>query len=129
MPTGKVLKPDGPTEQTTLGTVEDTDGKTCFFLNTANLKMDEPVLFEIHPFDIIIDGENVKLKIATLERDAKGKPIISKQPWPEDFKAKWDKEWDKIPDDRILAMKFKKNGKSLDKKEILNMRESYMIAE
>ena len=87
------------------------------------------MLFDIQSFDIIIDGEKVKLTIATLERDAKGKPIISMQPWPEDFKAKWDKEWDKVPFERIDAMKIKKNGKTMDKKEILNMRESYMIAE
>lgn len=129
MPVGKILEPEGPTAQATLGTVEDSYGRNYFILNTANLKQDDPVLFDIQPFDIIIDGETVKLKIAILERDAKGKPIISKQPWPDYFKAKWDKEWDKVPGERIDAMKIKKNGKTMDKKEILNMNESYMIAE
>ncbi len=125
MPVGKILDPEGPTAQTTLGTVQDSNGKNYFILNTAKLKKDEPVLFEIHPFDIIIDGEEVKLKIATLERNSEGRPIIGEKPWPKGFKTKWDNEWNGISETRIKEMKIKKNGKDLDKKEILDMREQF----
>lgn len=122
---GKVEDEGGRGAQTTLGTVKDTGEKTHFFLNTANLKKDEPVLFDIQAFDLEIDNENVKVSIAILEKGSDGKPEMGKKPWQKGFKGKWDIAWDKVSDGDISKLGMKKNGKPMDKKEILNMDESY----
>ena len=114
---GKVKEEGGPDAQITLGTVEDTLEKKHFFLNTANLKKDEPVIFDIQSFDLEIDKENVKVKIAILEKGQDGQPIIAKKPWPEGFKTKWDNSWEKVSEEKIDKLNMKKNGKTLNKKE------------
>lgn len=123
---GKVQDPGGPGAQTTLGAVESTHEKKHFFLNTANLKKDEPVIFDIRSFDLEIDKVNVKVKIAILEKGGDGQPLIGEKPWPSGFKAKWDTAWEKVSDGDIDKLKMKKNGKPLNKREILDMRESYL---
>jgi hypothetical protein len=124
MAIGKVNSPDGPAAYATLGTVEDTNGKIIFFLNTANLKKDEPVLFDVRAVDLKIDNQQVKLKIASLELNEKGIPVISEKPWPKKFKEKWEQEWEKVSDERILKMKMKKSGKSMDKRNILAIQDA-----
>ena len=123
---GKVNEEGGPGAQYTLGTVEDAHEKTHFFLNTAKLKKDEPLIFDIKLFDLEIDNENVKVKIAIPEKGKDGLPLIAKKPWPEDFITKWKKAWEKVSDADIDKLKMKKNGKPLNKREILDMRESYL---
>lgn len=123
MPNGKVAKPEGPGAQATLGTVEDIHGEYIFFFNTANIKQDEPVIFDVDQKHLEIDGIKVKVKIATLEKDEDGKPLIAKRPWGPSFKAKWDKEWKNATDDQINRLNIKKKGKKMTKEELEKLSE------
>ena len=117
MSSGKVSNPDGPGATPTLGAVDDINGQTYSFFNTALLKKDEPVIFDIEIFKVKINGNYVDAKIAILEQDKNGKPLIAENPWSKNFKNKWKLEWEKEEDDKILALDIKK--KHVDKKELL----------
>ncbi len=94
MPTGKVINPKDPNSAfATIGQVQQTDGTIYAFLNSANLKKDDPVLFEVIPYTIILFKIKLKMSIAVLHGTKKGQPEIAKKTWTPAFKQKWDAEW------------------------------------
>ena len=58
MPTGSVLEPDGPNAQATFGQIQSTNGKIYLFYNTADLKVNDPVIFDLDSGDATVNTKN-----------------------------------------------------------------------
>ena len=104
MPQGSVLESDGPEAQGTLGQVQSSDGKIYLFHNTAALKVNDPVMFDLNPRNVTIDipknAITQVLGVATLpegydDLDANGKWIDPK------LNQRWSDDWDKVSERQL----------------------------
>lgn len=119
MPSGKLLDPGGPGAQSSLGSIQGTDGNIYPFNNNAaqgELKEGDPIIFYLTQSEVKMDGtEELKMMaVAQLDLDQLNKPCIVQDDWNikmkgsnTKYKNYWKDEWEKEDEEKIAKLQLK----------------------
>ena len=99
--------------QSTMGRILRPNGKVIHFINTsADLQKDDPIIFNILPYNIEYNGKNIRMPVAVLvegynEIELKGSNAGK---WKkQDIHVLWQSIWDKV-DDKLNNLGFDHNN-------------------